>query len=1261
MRHINEVTNEDIFRLNKETLPKVLHNLLINEGKTKNLEEFDFMVPFNIDSPDAGNDGRAQFKGKIPSNCKFKTNYSIYQSKATNLRVGDCEAEIISSGTTLKRELEILANKNGSYILFTNQKLVDDTINRKIAAFRAAFIKSNHKNKDTINIDVFDANKIKDWVNQYIGSIAFVHSILGNPRPAGLLTWIEWSEQNGAKANKFQANDKLHELTKTIRENIIEEKVMRLHGHSGLGKTRMIIETFRNSELKEQLVFYDLNGRVDLSEIQNYINTVRLHQEGIFVIENCDVKQHLILSSLVREIGNIKILTIGIEDSQSIDDIKLKLDRKDLYDVVNNIVEEKLTKRFDDNDKSYIASLSEGNPWMAIRFCDYANSESTQKLAEIPIEQFLEKMLSRDSIEEYGVLRACSLFSSFGFADNSYRNVIHSAIFKSLEDQSKFIRENIFDGEITETRFNEIILKYKNQDIIERRGYYHIVRPSILGIYLAADWLKVTSHSKAISVIEKLKDVKLEIKFSERLRDLDQIERAKELVEELWGPYSPFGKAEVIKTGWGSLLFRNIVDVNPEIAISTLNHIYKEKPINELREELNNRRNLVVALEKLAFRNETFIPAVKILLKFAVAETENYGNNSSAQFAQLFQTHLGGTQASYEKRIEILKWGLSKNNSDYDKIIIKAISSGLSMDRLMRMMGSERQGSSAPLKEFEPKTWGEIFSYWTEQIEILTELILKQGEYLEEAKTVFCDSIYTFLKYNKFQIIEPELKRISEKISFWPEMVDALRRSKSFIKKLTFDTIKEIEEIIKLYEFNNLEENISRVITNTEWEIQRKDSNGRFVNYPKINAESFADKIVKQEIDLSPYYNSLLSKRHQNLSYFGSRLGELDYNKETFLDNLLDELSKIDKENQNSELIRSYLIGRGNKSLFKRTIRRIISDPLLKHLAFNVIQNDIADLEDIELLLDLIDSTDIPPEYLYDLSYSAPLRNLNHKDRKRLIEKLFKYEKTGKWIALDFLHSYSYTFGDFSILDPYIDECYKIICESNLLDYKPSLRSTQISNWVHTARYLVDLGSFQDLPKLVLKNIVEIIKKANYMTSLNTSLENLVRYLFDHFFEESWNQFSSLIIGTNSQYINVKGILGSSNGLSTIYNIGIPFLKNSDYPYILNWIKENKPLAPIRIISMLPVVNSGNETEWNPLTYQVIDLYGNNDDFFSSLESHIQTFGGSGSMIPYHQSISNLMNKLVDHRSDIVSNWAKKMISRAEKRIKEITIEDENW
>ena len=120
-------------------------------------------------------------------------------------------------------------------------------------------------------------------------------------------------------------------------------------------------------------------------------------------------------------------------------------------------------------------------------------------------------------------------------------------------------------------------------------------------------------------------------------------------------------------------------------------------------------------------------------MAFAVSENERWSNNATNEFISFFKIYLAGTEANFDDRFEIIEYGLNKNDTEYEKIIIKSLHQALSDYRFSRMLGAENQGSRAPLKDFEPAL-NEIIKYRKKCFERLNHIIKKQSNNLEQAK-----------------------------------------------------------------------------------------------------------------------------------------------------------------------------------------------------------------------------------------------------------------------------------------------------------------------------------------------------------------------------------------------------------------------------------------------------------------------------------------------------------------------------------------------
>ena len=1265
MYSMNEIDIKHINHLSDIQLSKLLHTLIKLEAEKNNLQEWDGIVPFNITTGDAGSDGRIQWNGTPAQTHWLKNKFTIFQNKATDLFPGDCIEEICPTPKAgqprkLKAQIEKVVRANGCYILFTNRPIVDNGKDERIAKFREAIRLAGEPNHATFQILVYDSNSIKNWVNENIGAVTLVQAFNDIHRHQGFIEWEKWEILSKATDNKFQLDDTVKSNISLIQKSINTEKVMRITGHSGLGKTRLVLESFRETGLQKAVVYLNLEGILDITEIKNYILSYQDSQDGIIVIDNCDVKSHMILSGIAKPTGNLKIITIGLDDSNSIQDLKIRVERNKQRTLVKEIVQNKIGSTHQPSDIEYITTISEGYPWMAIRFCDVVLKQGMSELSKIPIDQFIPRLIfgSRPEDEiERGIIRACSVFSAFGFLDDSFTDVINKDFKDSLKAQMNFIRTRIYDGAITETKFKETCTKFLNDDIIERRGTFYIVKPTILAINLAADWLMHTDSDRIIEIIQELKEVKLEEKFVDRLKDLDQLDKAKDIVAALWGPNSPFGLAEVLNTSWGSLLFRYVVEVNPVATAKALETSFGKMTKEEILKVDEGRRNLVWALEKLCFRKETFNSAAKILYSFAVSENETWGNNSTNQFRQLFQLFLSGTEAALKDRLEIIKWGLSKNDDDYTQIAIQAMGRGLINDHYTRMGGAEKQGSSAPMHDYYPN-WKEITDYWKEIVSILTDLACSNSAHSALAQEKIAHSIRSLLRDQESEIVIDSIRKIiGVRGNPWTEALNNLKMTLGYEKRLPQNIVDQIQSLIVDLTPTDTKNQLFLKVTKPEWDTYEKDDEGHYIDKPKLNAEAFAQKLFDEKISWIEYISDLLQGEQRQAFAFGSKIGELTADKKNLIDTSVKALQSIKKENQNSEFIAGILFGSKNKELSEKTIDRFIATDEIRQHAFYLTRVVASNYSDIEKLFSLIDKYGFSINLFQNFQYGRSLDILTNDEVLQLCDKISQYGNPGKWTALSLLYMFCYSSEDKWEVNKGFFK--KIIGSSNMIIDSDGTGRRESYHLSDTVIKILTKDYDCEFAILITKQIIEFCSQMQFNYSFETSISNIILHLFEKYFDATWEYFGQGIIGDYMTFFHLEQMIGTKNGFLGGRE-GILFRNPAHYQTILEWCRMYTEKAPERIAHMMPLsINDNDEIKWHPFSKTIIDEFGNNEKLISQLSSNMGTFGTVGSSIPYFLTQKKLLEELITHPIQRVKEWAIGMLDYTQKTIKLERLGDE--
>ncbi|MDZ7725716.1 MAG: hypothetical protein U5R06_23540 [candidate division KSB1 bacterium] len=1264
--HINQIEIEHIERLNDVQLTKLLHSLLQIELKKNGIDGSAF-VPFNITTGDGGDDGRIQWTNGKDNTKWLKSRFCLFQNKATKLDPSECYEEILlpkkdSEDRKLKPMVQELVESDGCYVLFINKNLNTKLKVDRITEFRRAIKDAGFSNHDTLNIEVFDTNSIKDWVNKNIGSVTLVQKFNNISRP-GFRLWEEWEQTLEGSDTAYQTNNIIKQHIQNIYESLAKRKPIRIIGHSGLGKTRLVLEAFREKEdnpdiiaLKKQLVYFEIGVNGYLKDLSNYIIS-HTNQEGIIVVDNCDEESHRALSGLVNSMGKFHLITIDIASTTN-EETSFKLERDDQRDIVKGIINEKLGSSHSQSDRDYLNSICEGYPWMAVKFCNNIQKNGIADFSNNLPKEFIKRLLfSRNDKEkvEYNVIRACSVFSTFGFLDDELRLILNNEHKESLKKQMEFIRTNIYDCEISKSSFYEICQKYRNEDIIEKRGTQYIVKPTILAINLASDWLLNTPPDKIILILEALKGSPLSTKFVERLKDLDQLDKAQSIVNELWGPNSPFGSAEVLNTEWGSLLFRYVVEVNPIATSKALNSAFSDFSKEEIKNIKVGRRNLVWALEKLCFRKETFTIAAKTLYSFAVGENETYGNNSENQFYQLFQLFLSGTEANLHKRLRVIKWGLDKKDDDYNRIAINSLGRGILNDRYTRMGGAEKQGSSAPLKDYNPN-WAEIYEYWDESISILKHFACHKNPNQDLAKTKLANAFRTLIRDGKVDVVISTVKDVvNSSESYWLDGVNALKITLGF-EKLPNEVVQKIEALIIKITPNGIKHLLYSKVTLPEWDSYEKDKNGHYIDKPKLNAEALAKKLVDDKIEWNVYVPELLSGEQRQAFNFGRKIGELIKNKNEFLSLAFEAFAKVPESDRNIELIGGFMVGSDDKDIKIQAIQTTLSEESYNQFAFYLTRVSNPDLADLERLFEIVGESKLPIRFFKNFQYGRALDNLRPDEVIRLCEKISSYGKEGIWTSLSLIYMYCYGSNDkWNHCKEFIKD---LIKKNNIIVGVSNIGNIDIYHWSDSIEKILKYSNEVEFSKIIAEQIIEFSSESHFNYAFDVYVKNVLEVLLDDYYESVWEIIGAGLIGDYLTYFNLKNMLGTLNG--NWGHQGHLFENTSRNEKILYWVREHNDIAPRRIANMMPIESGNNKTiEWHPFTKSIIDEFSNMDGVLEELSANMGTFGITGSSVPYFKNQKVLLEKLLDHQSEKVREWAEKMIEYTERCIKKEELDDE--
>jgi hypothetical protein len=1074
-----------------------------------------------------------------------------------------------------------------------------------------------------------------------------------------LIVWRDW-EKSILTRETFIPSAKGDEIHKLLSESLPDPKLtIRILGLSGLGKTRILLETFRPIASDKDSIF--LSSRVlymncsdnPNADYQTIFTRLNLEQEGrIVVLDNCSIEIHRQALAFARRDNN-KTFFISLDSNpEEVNHTKINgvnyliIKKDDFTTVVDEILKRDFGGIGDENIKK-IREFSQGIPFMAVLLAESVKN-GEKFIGKLEDKLLVDKLLGSKGQDQRNraILKACSIFNYFGFSGELVSQVEFIA-------KNKHITSLNGNDEVILNEFNEVCDYYLKREIFERRGRLIGMRPFPLAMSLAQEWLEPCTPERLINVITSIAGLpepnrgNLSEALSEHMKYLGYNDKAVEIVDRIVGPGSPFDNAEVLNTELGSRLFRSFVEVNPVAVSLNFNRQFLNKTTEELLNIVEGRRNLVWVLEKLCFDKRTFNDSVKILYSFAVAENENWANNATGQFLHLFNVFLSGTEVKLIERWKIIEWGLNKGDERYYEFAVQAMKVGLNYGHFSRAGGAEQQGSKR-LYDNEP-TWPEIKEYWTNILNKLVEIIKSNSNYSDSASNAIAKSIRTIFNVRMGELIMPYLDDISQFRNYdWDSGLEGLK----FARKYERHVISK-----------DLENNINGLIkslTKTDFVTRYKTLSSYYhldhdESYSSEKAKSsiveLADEFINTNISWEETFPTLY-KNQQIYSYnFGKRLYELlkeDKNKvDQFIELSLNVISKITKEERNIAVLGGF-IAESPDDLKKFFYTKLFGSEEFNYLLFYFLSIDFSGNKYFNLLFDLVDSKKCSLKSFYVFNYSNALGQLNLDELSKFSERLFEYEEEGYAIAFDLLIDTSH--GDDnkkkSLLPIYKKCIYRLGIN------KKERRQLDGYKWSQIISLILSNESEVDFAKFINKSAIDSISWEN-LYHLDYEVQRIYEILMKVHFNSIWPDLSEALLSTDDNYITfygLKHILGSHIG-GVGRTIGVLF--DGDLEAIFKWCEEKKPLAPSRLAELTPIFNNNNTdySDWHPVALRLLNGYGDIKEVLSNLNSNMGTYSWTGSVVPLLEAKMELFKTITEHPKEEVRNWANSYIVYLDKDI----------
>ena len=1239
MPGIFEVEAQDISDLNALNLTKLLDRLLHLEARFHGIDERAVEVGLRINVPDGGEDGRIGWHGGPPSTQYLPCRLVQFQNKATNMTPGQCANEIIGSNKKLKPMIERALEEGGAYIIFTTQILNKQEKDERVSAIRDRLTELGARFAGTAHIAIYDASMIQGWTNHYASAITAVLNAVGRPLVNGLHIWEEWERLEENHLFEFVADQPRAEAIRDLRALLSSpRKSARIIGLSGLGKTRLALEICRgepgNANFSQRAVY--VNAMHTDTNLPGVVHSwVRDGREGLIVVDDCDLQIHQALRrEIERQDSQISLLTLHYNPEKDSSTNTVQLGTMD-----NKLIKSMLQPVYGDtiNDIDRIVSFAQGFPQMAVLLAT-ARLDQAKDMGSLTDDALLERMLwggAERNDEAVRIMQACSLFDVFGLD-------------REAEIEAQFIADNIADTSID--NLYRCIRGFEERGIVNRAGRFAQIIPKPLAIRLAADWWRTTRPARQQALIASQMPGHLETSFCEQISKLDFLPEVKELTEALCGDNGPFGQAEVILSDRGSRLFRSLVEVNPEATSAALYKVFKPLTHDGLVAiDGDVRRNLVWALEKLCFHENVFEKSAECVMWLADAENEQWANNATALFTQLFRTFLSGTETPPEKRLAFIDFALTSENAGIRKLAVNALEAALGSYGAIRTVGAEYQGSGKPLVEWRPTIWQEAFDYWIAALERLTELTLADADIWAQAKAAIGSNIRELMHRGRDVLIalDVSIRRIVDAQGpLWPQALDSIKTTISYdTKGMPEDGIAKLHEWISLLTPTKIEDRIALIVSRPPYEHE-EDGDGGYIDIAARNAETLAQELSGDIGVLIPHLDQLLKGEQRRGYPFGRQLILSSGRCEPLLSKTISLLGTL--EQPNIVFVLGLLAGvyELDPTQWASYISQFYDRAELSAYYPDVLGSGVISEEHLANVISLIRSGKADENSVTVFAYGRALDKLDPEIVTRFAQQLRGISANAAWIALHILIMYCYgDRGKFS----YCEGTFKDVLVSLPLSKGERQQKHDLHDWKTAVEKILETND-PDFSEAIARQILASVQNSIAFGDVHHYQKPVMRILLKNYGRHVWPLVSEAIKTADpSTEFNLTRLFGKEDSFGSRE---ASILAELPEDVLHRWCRDEPETAPLFVASATDVFIQDKHTyAISPRARFLIDEFGQNDKVLGALSANMGSFGWSGSVVPIYEKHVTALEPLIEHKLPSVREWANRRLLYLKRQI----------
>lgn len=1006
--------------------------------------------------------------------------------------------------------------------------------------------------------------------------------------------------------------DNLEDIQKAIAEN---KGILRLLGVSGVGKTRMAVETLVNEQSDSPKLYCDCLLTPDEQRI---IDTTKRIFEGygaaILILDNCNADLFGRIKTLHKRLraGN-RVYAISNNKQERRDNDCNYLVFSDVYE---SVVDEIITAQYGQKNEvaERIKTYACGNPLRAVQAIDGVRKQGD--LRDFTDEKLMDSLLMAPvGSDERVIAESLALFATIGYDGDAHRELEVIAANKNITSLS-------VDAPVLINKFDAIISLYIERGLMQKVGSYIRFRSPDIVKLLVTEWFEVCTKERLKRIITSLGESGMREyllpSFFETVGMMTDNVIVMSLFTEMLKSGGLLVSKGILNTEVGAKIYCSLIEVVPDAVTESLFQILGGLSIEELKQIRDGRRELVWTLEKLCYRPESFRKAAKLMLRLGCAENEFVSNNASGQFVSLFPVRLPSTLVSLNERLEFLR---KEINSEEEKpLIMKALNRALATASFIHF-GRE--------KYFEPESDKEIDDYLNGCLDLVEQEIDDGTAYKDECIKMLAGNFRALNVFGAFNLVMPRVEKVADLLGYeWDEMLRVLHfANRDPETKRDSETKVRIEALIKKLTKTDFATRFASVES-----FEQNDFLGmsNFERQQMVDAkyEALAEEMASKKL----FDADTLRGVYQAFTYPPYSFAKMLAVRTMPEDQVQIATESIDLIGERGSSIFAYFVKEMSEEGFEEVVARI-EEKGKNWLLFSLMAVRNYDFQHpyIDKLFKLVEKKEVSAELFVTYWDYVRIDRLSTPEAVELLERVMAL-KGGFEVALHMAMS------------QYLSSEHNNERMDGLMEREMMRHADKVAEYITNPHYshilsvLLSKDEKQGLASALASGIFESVI-ASDTSSLRYEVESVLQRLFENYFDVTWKVMSDMMTAEKGDDNFAKFFFAF--GFSTLHN---PFpaliFRKEHEQMLMDWCGKHQDEGPYKLMSLAPLTDGDSLSD---IVMMLLDSYGSQKMVRMALSDKLGSFAGP---VSTYDDRAKLIEPLKSHKNLDVSTWAELEIAR---------------